>query len=910
MKKWFSLSFLFFAVTGFSQPMGNFTGHAVQGKAIIIDADNFSLRMIFYRPDIVRIDFLPDISAEFDSSFVVIRDTLEQVDFRVIDTPPSLEVRTLSLTIVCRKDPLRLSFYDADSKLLLGEPVSGGLTKVGEKRAARFSIRQDHHFYGSGVRGKRLDLKSTIFSCYNTQVFGYHSAPGTMNLNVPFLCTTNGFALYFENSFPGRFDIGATDPAIFEYLTGGGELSFFFICGKTAPEQLKKFTWLTGRQPMPPKWALGYIQSKYGYRNQTQAQDMVRIMRDKKIPCDAIVLDLYWFQHMGDLSWNLNNFPDPFQMMADFLEQGVKTVVITEPYVVEHSTNFAEGAANGYFAKNSQAAPYLLSNWWSCNCDAALLDITNPDARQWWWNQHPHFFGNELAGIWTDLGEPERHPYDMVHYLGSTLKVHNLYNLLWAQTIFNGYSNFRPNNRLFNLTRSGYAGIQRYSVFPWTGDVGVSFYGLAAQIPFMLNAGMSGLAYLHSDIGGFCCASTSPELYIRWLQLATFSGVMRAHGVDYQPQEPWGYGAEAERIAKKFIELRYRLLPYNYSLAYENHQTGMPLARPLFFADSNNTALYDEFSAFCWGEAMLVAPVTADGVRSKTVPLPRGEWVDYWTDQHYSGNQAVTVSAPLDQIPIFIKKGSIIPMQPVMQFVDAAPLDTLYLQLYPQPGHQNQLRLYEDDGATLNYQRGEFALTLFSLSVTDSPDSLQLYFRIGPSIGEYHGKPHYRCYLAVVHHVLSKPHSVFINSIAAPNYPSLAQLRRYGNGYFHDSDRCSLFVAVSAAADSEYVVQVNGMTFTSVERADTERSGFLLKQNYPNPFNSVTQIGFSLSDESQVLLKIFDIAGREIKRFDLGQKSAGSHVFSFDGSQLASGLYFYKIHTASSIASRKFILLK
>ncbi|HEY4643748.1 MAG TPA: TIM-barrel domain-containing protein, partial [Bacteroidota bacterium] len=485
--------------------LGNYTGHAIAGKAITVNAGSAAVRFTFYRPDVLRVDFLPDPTAVPDSSLVVVQDTTEIADYSVTERETALEISSTAITVACFKNPLRISYRNSAGRLLLQEPASGGLAADGEKRIATFSLDPRDHFYGTGERGTSLDKRGQAFDSYNTQTFGYTSPLPTMNANVPFLASTNGYALYFENTFPGRFDLGAADNSKFSYRASGGELSYYLIAGSSVPDQLRAYTWLTGRQPLPPRWAFGYIQSKFGYRDENEARAMVQTMRQKEIPCDAIVIDIYWFDHMGDLSWNLSAWPNPFQMIQDFLGLGVKTIVITEPYLVQYSVNFTPASAFGFLANDDQGQPYLIHNWWACNCDAGLLDLTDPAVQNWWWSKHPSFFGNQLAGIWTDLGEPENHPSGMQHLLGSAAKVHNVYNLLWAKTIFEGFASFRPNQRLFNLTRSGYAGIQRYGAILWSGDVGTTFGGLAVQLPMLLNMGISGLAYHNSDIGGFCC---------------------------------------------------------------------------------------------------------------------------------------------------------------------------------------------------------------------------------------------------------------------------------------------------------------------------------------------------------------------------------------------------------------------
>jgi alpha-glucosidase (family GH31 glycosyl hydrolase) len=840
----------------------------------------------------------------------VIRDTTKPVTFHVTEFPEEIIIETDTLTLLCQKSPLRLTFYNQEGEKLLEEPQIGGLGFFNQGRIARFQLEPATRFYGTGARGLALDLHGFSFGCNNTQVYGYTQAQPEMNINVPVLMTNQGFAIYFENTYPGWFDLGESNPEIFSYLTSGGELSFFIMAGSTIPEQIEDFTWLTGRQPLPPRWAFGYIQSKFGYRNETEARELVQTMRSKKIPCDAIILDLYWFDHMGDLTWYHQNFPQPFQMMADFLTEGIKTVVITEPYITELSLNFSEGVAGGYFTKDQLGNTYLLENWWSDGSHAALLDISDPDAQTWWWNKHPVFFGNELAGIWTDLGEPERHPQDMHHYLGTAAKVHNIYNLLWAQTIFEGYQQLRPNERLFNLTRSGYAGLQRYGALTWSGDVAIAFSALAAQIPMILNMGLSGLAYHHSDIGGFTGGQVTPELFTRWMQFGTFSPIMRAHGHDSQPQEPWAYGAEAETIIKSFIELRYRLLPYNYTLAFQAYQTGMPLLRPLFFIDPTDEQLGNEQMTYLWGESILVAPIMISGSASRSVYLPSGEWIDFWTDTVYPGNQSVVVSSPLERMPLFIRSGSIIPMQPVMNYTDEYALDTLYLHVYPSEKGESRYSLYEDDGISLDYQSGNFAMIEFKLNPSLLLGIPTLSLTIGPSQGEFSGKGAHRIYLSVIHRVGSEPDQVLINDNILSEAGGMASLRSSNQGYFWDSGDQQLWIQFGTSTDSSYQVQIENIIYTNVPSLTPKNKVLFLYPNYPNPFNTYTVIRFSLNRTSQVILSLFDIQGRQVDLLLCGQMRAGEHEIRLEAEHLPSGLYFYRLEAQGEIVTRKLLLIR
>lgn len=907
-KAWLIL-LLFPALTGAQTYPGNFTSYSEHGRVTLVNAGSASLRFIFYRPDIVRVDLLTSPGTKFDSSIVVIQDTTEQVSLRRTETDSTLEIASSELKIICSKYPLRVSFYDLHGHLLLKEKNGGGFSYSGLNRKAVFDISQKEHFYGTGERGTAIDKRGQAFQSYNMQVGGYSYPASTMMINVPYVISSNGYSVYFENTYPGDWNFGKDYSGTFSYNASGGELSYYLISAESFSEHLDKYTWLTGRQPLPPRWAFGYIQSRYGYRNEDEARLLVETMRQKNIPLDAVILDLYWFKSMGDISWDLSMWKNPFKMMNDFLAMGIKTVVITEPYITEGSQNFSEAYSKGYLAKNSTGLPYIFSNWWSCGCNAGLLDLTNPEAQQWWWNMHPPFFGSQLAGIWTDLGEPERDNLQMQFYLGNTARVHNIYNLLWAKTIFNGFNSFRPNERLFNLTRSGYAGIQRYSVITWSGDVGRSFGGLAVQLPILLNMGLSGLAYHNSDIGGFTAGTTSPELYARWMQFGAFSPITRAHGTN-QPTEPWAFGTEVENISRKFIQLRYQLLPYIYTMAYENYKTGMPLARPLFMDYPEDKILYNESSSYLWGSSILVSPVVEAAQTSKSVYLPEGTWIDFWEDKVYSGSQNVTVSTPIDKIPVFIKSGSIIPMQPVRRNTEEFFTDTLFLNVYPSGLKSGRFTLYEDDGKTLSYQSGQFSQTVFSQEMKGSDAGNDLILNIGKSTGSYSGKPVYRTYITDIHLVSVKPSGVVLNGNTLNLMSSLTELRMNKEGFFFDDARGRLYIQLKAFTDSSYIITAHNINILTNVGRSYNKFSFHLEQNFPNPFNPVTNIKFTIAERSNVKLTIYDILGRVISTLIDEEKTPGNFEVEFNAKDIPSGIYLYELRAGSYRQTRKMNLIK
>lgn len=810
-----ALVFIFAAsVTKAQNKLGNLTGYQQTDQTLFLDAGNSAVRMVIYKPGIVRVDYLPTKSTRFDTSLVVIRDADSNVHYTVKDMGDSLYVTTAALHITINKKPLRLSYRDSSGHLLLKDAGNGGFEADSARRSVTFRLRKNEHFYGTGERGIGLDLRGHAFESKNTQIGGYGRPLPVMNINIPFLATNRGFGLYFEDTWPGHYDLGVSDSTAFSYSVSGGELAYYFIAGHSIKEQLKRYTWLTGREPLPPEWALGYLQAKYGYRNEKQARGMIDTMRAKHIPADAIILDLYWFKQMGDLSWNREKWPDPSQMTADFLKKGFKTVVISEPYFVTKSFNYPLVTRNKYVALTDSGTVYSMPNWWSCrNCSATLFDMTNPRARDWLWKQYrDSMLGTGISGFWTDLGEPERDHPDMHFYMGPDLKIHNIYDLLWARTLYTNFLKAEPDKRIFNQTRSGYAGIQRYGAISWSGDVQKSFGGLSVQLPIVLNMGMSGMAYHGSDLGGFTNGKTTPELYMRWIEFGMFSPLARAHSVDtIQPSEPWTFGKTAEKTATRYIRLRYRLLPYLYSMAYENYKSGMPLVRPLFFLDPTDPHLANYDSAYMFGKSFLVAPVVHQGIISKNVYLPKTDnWVNYWNDKVYKGGQTVTVNATLGTLPLFVRSGSIIPMQPVMEYVGRRPVDTLTVAVYPDPQKTARFNLYEDDGETLNYQHGSYARTLFTAGF-DGIGNHNLKIRIGALRGHFNGLVSNRTYIVEIHNLGKLGGKVRLNDKALQAYQTEAEVRQHSSGYYYDKTHNQLFITLHGPVRQEYDLNIRGV---------------------------------------------------------------------------------------------------
>jgi alpha-glucosidase (family GH31 glycosyl hydrolase) len=787
---------------------GAYVDHALTEQGVRVEGETATVHLTLVRPSVVRVDWRRDEERP-DTSLAVVAEPRADLDPTVRETPEALYLRGGTVTAVVEKAPLRVRVANEEGATVFAE-ADANVAWTDTSRTLRTRMEPDTRAYGTGERPV-FGVEGHAFDLVNTQRYGYSEAPMTMKVNVPFVPTTGGYGLFVDNPYEARLDVAEADSTRLTYRAGGGRLRYYVLVAPTIEEQLRQYTGLTGRQPLPPKWALGYMQSKYGYRTEDAARSVVDTLRRRDFPVDALILDLYWFEHMGDLRWNREAFPEPFRMMKDLKDRGVRTIGISEPYIVRPSRLFEPALDSSFVGRTPDGEPYVMEDWWSCpdGCDVALLDITDPAAQDWWAGQYPPFMGETMAGLWTDLGEPEHHPDDMQHHMGPAPAVHNLYNLLWARTLSRHWDEWRPDRRMVNLTRSGYAGIQRFGTVLWSGDVARSFEGLQAQPPLLLNMGLSGTGYYGSDLGGFAGDTRSPELYARWLQHGALSPIMRVHGVDNLPTEPWRFGAEVEEIVRTAAQRRYRLMPYFYSLAWRNHRTGLPLARPLFFADPDDERLHGYTDAYLLGDALLVAPVLEEGKRTQPVRLPEGTWIDWHTDAAYEGGQTITVDAPLEETPLFVEAGSIVPTRPVAPHTGAQPADTLGLAVYPDSAESASFSLYQDDGVSRAYRDGAYALTSLRQSWERAEGEAALVLTVEGATGTYEGQPAARTIRAAVHRVDAAPARVTAGGEALSPRTSREALRREG-GWLYDASAQVLHVQRRVDTHAPLRVTVRG----------------------------------------------------------------------------------------------------
>ncbi len=612
----------------------------------------------------------------------------------------------------------------------------------------------------------------------------------------------------FDNTANGWIDLGKTERNILQFEANGGRSSYLVFAGDDYPELINNYVDITGKQPLPPRWAFGNHASRFGYKTQEQVLDTIAQYRADDIPVDSIILDLYWFGkdikgHMGNLTWDKSAFPQPIEMMQQLKSQDIKTILITEPFILTSSGRWQEAVEHDVLGKNiAGTAPHTFDFYFG---NTGLLDVFSDKTQDWFGTIYQSLAKQGVDGVWGDLGEPEVHPSTMLHSLtshGITAtgdEIHNVYGHQWANLVNNALMEIQPDIRPFIIMRSGFAGSQRYGMIPWTGDVSRSWNGLKPQVELSLQMSLLGMAYTHSDLGGFAGGETfDKEMYIRWLQYGVFQPVYRPHAQDNIAPEPVFHDNETKDIIREFIKLRYRMLPYNYSLAYQNSTSGMPLMRPMFFSDETNRDLINVNDQYFWGDSFLVKPVTEPNVSQVAVTLPKGNWFDFWSNKIYSGSQTIEYPVSLSTIPVFVKGGAIIPSAKDMD--NTAKYNRQYLKLdyYFDPEvKRSSAQVYDDDGISpTSLERGEFELLQIDATQGQVDDtqqvSLDLAYKVAGLKSQTNSK-NKRLDL-VVHNWSTKAKDVSFNGQSMAFMGSISEWKLATHGVYFDQEKSQLFV--------------------------------------------------------------------------------------------------------------------
>ncbi len=698
----------------------------VPSGVTLLCAPDARLALRFLTPTMVRVTLARPGQDEPPLEHAIARTKWEPVAVRVTEDPRRLTLGSDSLTLMVHRRPCRLDLLDSQGGSIIEHDSMMGIGWEGDEVRAWHRIAHDERFFGLGEKTGDLDKRGKEWVLWNSDNFAYGVEQDPLYQSIPFfvgLREGRAYGVYLNNSSRTTFNFSAGNHRYHSFAADQGPLDYFLIYGPTVPHVVEQYTELTGRIPMPPRWALGYQQSRWSYTPDAEVLRIARTFREKRIPADVLYLDIDYMDGYRVFTWDPKRFSDPAGMLRELGEMGFKVVTIIDPGVKEDTTYriAREGLAGGHFVRYPDSSLYVGSVWpgrtW-------FPDFSRPATRAWWGGHLGRLVESGVDGIWNDMNEPavwgKAFPLEVLMEDGgrrsSQKLMHNLYGLLMSRAAYEGLRRSRPDERPFVLTRAGFAGIQRYSAV-WTGDNVASWDHLALGVRMMLGMGLSGVPFIGTDVGGFV-GTPSPELFARWIQVGAYSPFFRTHTSANTPdQEPWSFGEEVEEISRAFITRRYRLLPYLYTLFWQAHRTGSPVMRPLFWHHQQDSMVFrpEYQQQFLLGERLLVAPVIREGATTVWVYLPAGRWLDLDTDSVYQGGRAVAVAAPLERLPTFLREGGILPMQEAVQYVGQAASGALSVDLFAGQ-ETGRFELYEDDGASHAHERGGNRLTRFQLA--------------------------------------------------------------------------------------------------------------------------------------------------------------------------------------------------
>jgi len=655
-------------------------------------------------------------------------------------------VSTAALSCRIHKEDMLISMYDQYDTLISQDVLS--YHKQGDTVSSHKATQPDEAFFGLGDKADDFNIRGKRFENWGTDAFRYQKGTDPLYRNIPFYIGLNqeqAYGIFLDNSHRTIFDFGQQDKQQVQMSAEGGEMNYYFIAGPGMQQVAERYTLLTGRPELPPLWGLGYHQCKWSYYPESNVREIATQFRKQNFPCDAIYLDIDYMDGYRCFTWNEAGFPDPAGMIADLKADGFKTVVILDPGIKidDDYSVYQEGIEGDFFCKLEDGTPFQ-GNVWPGPCH--FPDFTKPDTRAWWKGQVKKLVEAGVSGIWNDMNEPSvfetentTMPAEVIHdYEGEPVphaQAHNVYGMQMARATYEGLKKWRPNHRPFVITRSGYSGLQRYTLV-WTGDNTASWAHMWLASIQCQRLSLSGVSYVGTDIGGFI-EDSEPELFVRWIQLGAFHPLFRTHSMadkaDMAPnlddelreairgganREPWAFGQVNGEIIKKYISLRYRLLPYMYTAFWQYATQGTPILRPLVMLDQAHPYFATHAENFAVGDHLVVVPVLEAGNPTLKLQLPAGQWYYYWDDTQYAGRKDIRLTPELATMPVFARAGAVIAHQPLMQYTHQMPIDQLTLDVYFGK-EETVSQLYEDAGEGYDYEKGSFKRKRWSVRGSD-----------------------------------------------------------------------------------------------------------------------------------------------------------------------------------------------
>ena len=689
---------------------------------------NAKLNVYVISDNIIRFRYADKDDFSEAPSYAVVYDNKKEIPYKFTEESDNYVITTSQLIVHIAKNPCRVAIYDTKMNLINADDESFGASfDDGEVRCFKKHLPGER-FYGLGEKSDNLDKTGNQYTMWNTDYPAYTTRKDPLYVDIPFFMGVKdykAYGIFFDNTYRSYFNMGASNDRFYWFGADKGEMDYYFIYGPEMKKVVSDYTMLTGRIELPPMWALGYQQSKWSYYPEAEVRNIARNFREKKIPCDVIYLDIHYMDGYRVFTWNKERFPDPPKMLSDLKREGFKIVTIIDPGVKADSNYFMakEGVAQNLFAKYPDNTLYKGEVWPSW---AYFPDFTKQATRAWWGDKIGGFLNMGVEGIWNDMNEPavwgQAFPdivqFDDNGFHADHKKIHNVYGLSMGRATREGLWKHDPNKRHFILSRSGYAGIQRYTA-TWTGDNVANEDNLRMACIMPQNLSISGVPFCGPDAGGFI-GEPSKALYTRWMELGAFTPFFRGHTeLNTKSQEPWAFGDDVEFNVRNMINLRYQMLPFWYSEFYNTSKTGIPVMRPMFlnYQNDENCYYWDAQLQFMIGDNLLVAPILKEDENLKKLYLPEGNWIRVDDNKVYTGGQWIIVEAAINSIPYFLKQGGIIPMQEVQQYVGEKKITQTELLIYP--GKQSSYKLYEDDGISYEYKNEKYSITDFDVASSD-----------------------------------------------------------------------------------------------------------------------------------------------------------------------------------------------
>jgi alpha-D-xyloside xylohydrolase len=724
----FTLIFLPIKISAQWNPLNPIVSVERQGDGALLTMKTGVLRLRVCADSIVQVTYSPSTSIPDVPSYILTKSTWPATRWTLDQTDNDLTLTTLKMKVTISR---------ANSKILFSDPTGKKLFQEDERTMTPVEVNGEKTYH-SELLSSLWDSTEAFYGLgqHQSGVMNYHGeavdlSQDNTNISVPFFLSSNGYGILWNNSSRSRFN-NRFPHALYLSSEVADTIDYYFIYGPDFDRIIAAYRDLTGAAPLFGKWAYGFWQCKNKYSSQDELLGVAHKYRELHIPVDNIVQDWFWWSTMGEPVFN-TNYPDPRGMIADLHQNNFHVMFSYWPYFHSGSPIYDEMSQRGFFIARSVETEGIHPQ------GEALYDPFNPAARQYYWSLLDKLFAMGADAWWLDTDEPEtqdRETNILVTnkvFLGSGARYANLFPLMHTMGVYQNQRNTADQKRVFILSRSAFAGIQRNSVTAWSGDVESNWASFVKQIPAGLNFDLSGLPYWTTDIGGFLTGHPDEgayrELFVRWFEYGAFCPIFRVHGTRVPSvNELWSYGPDAQAILTDYDRLRYRLLPYIYSMAWMTTHEGYTPMRALVMDFRDDVRAQNIGDQFLYGPAILVNPVTEPGATSRRLYLPAAKWYDFWTGDALQGPTTIDASAPLDKMPLYVRAGSILPMGPDLQYSTEKPADPIELRVYA--GADGSFTLYEDENDNYNYEKGVYAT--IPLSWNEATHAL--------TIGERHGK--------------------------------------------------------------------------------------------------------------------------------------------------------------------------